>query len=95
MHEVISPPLAGGKYTPNDTELAHLVYSEYNVVILCNACNVIDANSLRDTLIRHNMDVYGVSAVVDVYRDMARCLKSPRSWIPESIEYGAEWVKIL
>ena len=93
LHEIICP--LRNKYNPKTSLIAHLVYSEENCVLLCNPCNVIDANSIRDTLIRHNMSIYGVVDVVNVYREMARILKSPRSWIPESIEYWGEWVKIL
>ncbi len=95
LHEIVCPPLDGGKYTPNDTPLARIVYSEENCVLLCNKCNVMEANNLRDRLIRHNMDIYGIDHIVTVYRNMASWLKSPRSWIPESVLYGDEWVKIL
>jgi len=94
LHEIICP--LRKKYRPSSKSgLVKLVYSEENCVLLCNKCNVIEANSLRDSLIRHNMDIYGTEHIAFVYRTMAACLNSPSSWIPESIEYGAEWVKIL
>jgi len=96
MHEIVCPPLSPDKYHPNkDDPLAQAVYCAENCVILCNKCNVLNANSLRDRLIQHNMGVYGVEAVVQAYRRMAACLHSASSWIPVSIDYGGEAVRIL
>jgi hypothetical protein len=93
LHEIVCP--LRHKYDPDNSLLARRVYRKENCVLLCNRCNVMEANSIRDDLIRHNMCIYGVDAVVRLYRVIARHVKSASSWIPSSIEYWGEVVRIL
>ena len=95
LHEVICP--LRRKYSPglDEEPLARLVYLPQNCVILCNQCNVIDANSRRDYLMGYNMELYGVDAVVGVYRSMAKLLKAPTAYIPMSITFHDKEVRIL
>lgn len=95
LHEVVCP--LKNKYNPSedDEKLARLVYLPQNCVLLCGTCNVITANSRRDELIQHNMDLYGVDAVVGVYKSMSRLLKAPKAYIPTSVSYKGKIVRIL
>ena len=95
MHEIIAPPLEGGKYNPKDTPLARAVYVIENVTMLCPACNVNIANSRKGELLTFNTTKHGYDRMATALRRLASLLKSPESYIPASISFRGEWVKIL
>ena len=82
----------GNKYNPDHTELAELVYSRSNCVILCGVCNteIGGGSSKRDELLQYNMGLYGPEEVVATLRGIAKLSSKDR--IPAIIEFeGKEY----
>ena len=88
MHEIIAPPMAGGKYQPEDTPLARAVYTPENCILLCGKCNLEIANSVpKDVMLAIKMTQpgFGPERVIPVIKEIACYVKNPSQFIPRVV----------
>ncbi len=103
LHEIITWMGPGDKYglhvPSRRRDTWEAVAERYYVKELCciipNEHNITTANGERDDLLRANMDKYGPDQVVEALRRLAQVLKSPEAYIPATIEYKGQLLKIL